>query len=44
MSSVIADPLLVDPENDDFRLQPESPAFRLGFQAIDFSRIGPQEE
>jgi len=42
--SVITDPLFVDPQNDDYRLPPESPAFELGFQAIDFSRIGPEEE
>ena len=38
--SVTADPLFVDPENDDYRLKPESPALRLGFQPIDVHRIG----
>ena len=38
--SVIADPLFVDPEHDDYRLQLESPALKLGFQPIDPSRIG----
>jgi parallel beta-helix repeat protein len=42
--SVIADPLFVDLQNGDYRLRPESPAFDLGFQAIDVRRIGPQEE
>jgi hypothetical protein len=39
--SLIADPLFVDPAHGNYRLKPESPAFQLGFQAIDFARIGP---
>ncbi|MFC2111679.1 right-handed parallel beta-helix repeat-containing protein [Bacteroidota bacterium] len=38
--SVIADPLFVDPENDDYSLRPESPAFKLGFKSIDLSNVG----
>ena len=38
--SLIADPLFVDPEHDDYRLKPESPAFKLGFQPIEVTRIG----
>ena len=38
--SVVADPLLVDPSNDDFRLRPESPAWGLGFERIPVERIG----
>ncbi|MFC1739699.1 hypothetical protein ACFL1G_11745, partial [Planctomycetota bacterium] len=38
--SVIADPLFTDPENDDYSLRPESPAFELGFKPIDLSRVG----
>ena len=34
------DPLLVDPAKQDFRLKPESPAFKTGFQAIPFEQIG----
>jgi hypothetical protein len=40
--SVFADPLFVDPQNDDYRLKPESPALKLGFQPIDASQIGPR--
>lgn len=40
--SVIADPLFVDPDRDDFRLRPESPAFALGFRPIDLRRVGPR--
>lgn len=38
--SIVADPLFVDPENDDYTLRPESPAFKLGFKPIDLSRVG----
>ncbi|MDQ3814223.1 MAG: right-handed parallel beta-helix repeat-containing protein, partial [Armatimonadota bacterium] len=38
--SLIADPLFVNPQKDDFRLKPESPAFKLGFQPIDLSNAG----
>lgn len=34
------DPLLVNPAKQDFRLKPESPAFKTGFQAIPLDRIG----
>jgi hypothetical protein len=34
------DPLLVNPAKQDFRLKPESPAFKTGFQAIPFEQIG----
>ncbi len=38
--SLIADPLFRDPANGDFRLQPDSPALKLGFQPIDTSTCG----
>ncbi len=38
--SIVADPLFVDPENDDYSLRPESPAFKLGFKPIDLSNVG----
>jgi hypothetical protein len=38
--SVIADPLFVDPTKDDYRLKPESPAWRLGFKRIPVEKIG----
>jgi hypothetical protein len=40
--SQIADPLFVDWKKGDFRLQPNSPALKLGFVPIDLSRVGPQ--
>jgi hypothetical protein len=30
----------LDWKNDDFRLKPESPAFKLGFEAIPVEEIG----
>jgi hypothetical protein len=38
--SVIADPLLLAPEEGDMRLHPESPAFALGFKPIPYEEIG----
>jgi len=42
--SLIADPLFVDAKNDDYRLKPDSPALKLGFQPIDFARMGPRSD
>jgi len=39
-NSAVGDPLFRDVENGDYSLKPESPAFKLGFQPIDTSRIG----
>lgn len=40
--SIIADPLFVDPEHDDFRLKPGSPASKIGFQPFDLDNFGRQ--
>ncbi len=39
--SLVADPLFVNADEDDYRLRPESPAFKLGFKPIPFDKIGP---
>lgn len=39
--SMIADPLFIDAAAGDYRLRPESPALRLGFEPIPFEKIGP---
>jgi hypothetical protein len=41
LNSLTADPQFADPAADDYRLQPGSPAFRLGFQAIDTGKVAP---
>jgi hypothetical protein len=43
-NSVVADPLFVAPEKGDYRLQPDSPALKLGFQPIPFEQIGCYED
>ena len=40
--SIYADPLFVAPEQGDFRLRPESPAWKLGFHPIDWQDVGPR--
>lgn len=42
--SLVADPLFVSPETGDFRLQPDSPAAKIGFQPIPVDHIGLQGE
>lgn len=43
-NSLVADPLFVAPEKGDFRLQPNSPALKLGFKPIDLSHVGVREK
>jgi hypothetical protein len=38
--SLVADPLFVNPKENDYRLHPDSPALKLGFVPIDVSKIG----
>ncbi len=38
--TIAADPLFVDLAHDNYALRPESPAFKVGFKAIDLSTVG----
>jgi hypothetical protein len=38
--SIMADPKFVDASHFDFRLQPNSPAAKIGFQPFDFAQAG----
>jgi parallel beta-helix repeat protein len=40
--SMIADPLFVNADNFNFRLRPESPALKIGFEQIDTTGVGPR--
>eukprot|EP01105_Mastigella_eilhardi_P015163 TRINITY_DN3449_c0_g1_i2.p1 TRINITY_DN3449_c0_g1~~TRINITY_DN3449_c0_g1_i2.p1 ORF type:complete len:512 (-),score=71.10 TRINITY_DN3449_c0_g1_i2:50-1585(-) len=40
--SLLSDPQFVNPLNNDYSLQPTSPALALGFQPIDTSQVGPR--
>jgi parallel beta-helix repeat protein len=42
--SLIANPLFVNPEQNDFSLKAGSPAFKIGFHPIDVSGVGPREK
>ncbi len=41
-NSRMGDPLFYNPQKGDFRLRRNSPAFELGFQAINLSKVGPR--
>ena len=43
-NSLVADPLFVAPEKEDWHLRSNSPAFKLGFKAIPIEKIGPYED
>ncbi len=36
------DPYFMDPSKNDYRLRPNSPASKIGFQELPWSRIGPE--
>jgi hypothetical protein len=42
--SVFADPLFVDPENNDYRVKPDSPALKLGFENFEMGTWGLTDE
>jgi parallel beta-helix repeat protein len=42
--SIIADPLFVDKDKDNYTLKMDSPAFNLGFRQIDISTVGPRSK
>ncbi len=38
--SLVDDPLFVDPAHDDYRLRPDSPALKLGFEPLPVEQMG----
>ena len=42
-NALVADPGFADPENGDFTLPENSPAYDIGFQPIDMSDVGIRE-
>jgi GH35 family endo-1,4-beta-xylanase len=43
-NSVFADPLFVDPSKNDFRVRPDSPALRVGFENFEMGLWGVTED
>ena len=43
-NSLVADPLFINAEKDDYRLKGDSPAFALGFATIPMKEIGPYQD
>jgi hypothetical protein len=41
-NSLFADPLFIEPEKGDFRLQDKSPALKIGFRPFPLDRFGPE--
>jgi hypothetical protein len=44
LNSLVADPLFENVHNDNFKLKPASPAFKLGFNETPLEKIGIQAE
>jgi parallel beta-helix repeat protein len=42
--SIVADPMFADPASGNFKLSPNSPAWKLGWKAIDMSTVGPRAD
>jgi len=42
--SAFADPLFLDPERNDYRVKPDSPALRLGFENFEMGNWGLTDE
>jgi hypothetical protein len=42
--SIFADPLFVDPSRGDYRVRPESPALKVGFENFDMAHVGLIED
>ncbi len=40
--SIVADPFFANPAQGDFRLKPNSPALKLGFEPFDLKGVGPR--
>jgi hypothetical protein len=43
-NSVFADPMFVDPANNDYRVRPESPALKIGFKNFEMGKWGLTDE
>ena len=42
-NTLIADPKIQDIENEDFKLNQDSPAFKLGFESLPIEKMGPYQ-
>ena len=42
-NSLVSNPLFSDPQQDDYRLLPDSPALQLGFVPIDIDKVGRRD-